>query len=268
MKIYVEPDIAMVQQLVLKIQQEIKKQPLTRSDTLAKLGDVIKRRLDEYHAPGSGPRTEAGFLAAQPKQDQAEVVLQYYQELQRLVFFDPENRLADAVRPGKKDAPTTDKVLINKIIKPLLHLKLLTSDMDNGPERDNERELILLVLNAIHASMLPEGWINDKLQRRRTQNFFYQGSIAWWLNVCLIPALRYVTIRIQESIPLFVGPLEQEHRDAMIEVVQQLCEWPLWSTEDEDDLKAMRSNTLGVVTERFATHGYDARRLISEYQKS
>jgi len=58
MKIYVEPPIDMLQSLVIKIQQEIKKQPLTRSDTLAKIGDVMGRRLEGYKEVGDKPRTE------------------------------------------------------------------------------------------------------------------------------------------------------------------------------------------------------------------
>src|SRR5205823_3209846 len=124
MKVYVEPSVAMVQALVLKIQQEIKKQPLTRSDTLAKLGDVIKRRLDEYLLT-EGLHSEKGFIAAQPANEQKSIKKEYQQELQRLIFFDDTNLLSNAVRPGTKGAPTTDKVVIERIIRPLLHLELL-----------------------------------------------------------------------------------------------------------------------------------------------
>ena len=119
----------MLQELVVKIQQEIKKQPLTKSDTLAKLGDVISRLLEEYKGT---PRTEIGFVDSQPKRDRASVRKLYQQELLRLVFFDEENELATFVKPGAAEAPTTDRIVVDRLITPLLYSDLLQLDMDAG----------------------------------------------------------------------------------------------------------------------------------------
>jgi hypothetical protein len=256
MKVYVDPSIAMVQALVLKIQQEIKKQPLTRSDTLAKLGDVIKRRLDEYlEAPGA-TKSESGFVTFQPRGEQRAVKKEYQAELQRLVFFDESNELAQAVKPGVKSPPTTDKVVIERIIKPLVHQELLETDMLGGGERDQERELVVLILNTITRKMLPVGWNapGNELARRRAQNFFYQGSIGWWMEM-LQYALRYALKRMGK--PILIEALDPNQRDELIAVVERLCDLEVWSTDDEDDLKAMRSNTVKNMKEQFEEYSWE-----------
>lgn len=196
-KVYIDPPIPMVQELVLKIQQEIKKQPLTRSDTLAKLGDVIRQRLDQYTERKGKVRTEVGFIAAQPSPERKAVKRQYFMELQRLVYFDPENRLTKMVQPGIANRPTTDKVVVDRVIRPLIHSQLLDSDMDEAGGRDTERELIVLILNTIAAKMIPKGWDakGNDVKRRRAQNFFYQGSIGWWMGI-LRNALALLTLRV------------------------------------------------------------------------
>src|SRR5262249_37905156 len=147
-----------------------------------------------------------------------------------------------------------------------VYRELLERDMDQPGGRDTERDLILLVLNAIGAKMLPEGWDRpgNDVRKRRAENFFYQGSIGWWMEQ-LLPALRYVTMRMKEKDPLFVDDVDSKTRDAIIEVVDILCGWDIWSTEDEEDLKAMRSNTVKNVAARFPK--YNEKRILTEFSK-
>lgn len=263
-KVYVEPQIDMLQNLVIKIQQEIKKQPLTKSETLAKIGDVIRRLLDSYEAKPGELRSEKGLIASQPKADQRNVRQLYFNELRRIIFFDEENLLSKAVGPGVADPPTTDKVVIDKIVNPLIYPQPLTIDMDAAGGRDEERRNVLLVLNAIAEKMLPDGWDKkgNDLQRRRAENFFYQGSIGWWMSEILEPSLRYVLFAIGKHKPLFLEPLDEAAKERVLSVVERLCSWPIWSTEDDDALKAMRSNTIKNVSQVFSD--YTDKRLLLE----
>jgi hypothetical protein len=244
MKVYIEPDVAMIQDLVVKIQQEIKKVPLTRSDTLAKLGDVIKRVLEAYLSR-PGAHTEEGFIASQPRADQKSLLQLYRGELQRLVFFDEDNELAKRVRPGVEGAPTSDKVVLERIIRPLIFREMLGLNMEESGGRDHEREMIILILNTIVSKMLPEGWDRpeSELTKRRATNFFYQASIGWWMDQ-LDLGLRYVTQRIEPNTPLFVERIDQATRDRVVKAVEKLCDLSVWSTQEEDVVKAMRSNTV------------------------
>ncbi len=263
MKIYIEPDIPMLQALVVKIQQEIKKQPLTRSDTLAKLGDVIKSLLASY-SEKNGVRSEKGFIESQPKDKRNEVRKLYFNELARIIYFDEDNELSEWVKPGAAHPPTTDKVVIDKIIKPLIAHTLLDVDMDEAGGRDNERRLIIVVLNTIVRKTLPSDWHKDtnKFQKVRTQNFFYQGSIGWWMQEILLPTLKYVLFRLKKDAPLLVEPVTSDQESQIIDAVETLCDWEVWSTDDPEHLKAMRSNTVKNVAEAFKR--YTDKRLIDE----
>jgi hypothetical protein len=262
-KVYINPDIAMLQSLVVKIQQEIKKQPLTRSDTLAKMGDVFSSLFESYK-PGRGKvKTEKGFVEFQPKEKRSEVKKKYFDELARIIFFDSENELTKWVKPGAKNSPTTDKVVINKIITSLIYKNLLEVNLEESGGRDNERKLIILILNTITRKMLPHDWFaENKIQKIRTENFFYQGSIGWWMNEILIPTLRYVLYRVGDKKPLLIDSISSEQENRIIEAVETLCDWEIWTTQDIEHIKAMRSNTVKNVIEVFPY--YDDKKLIEE----
>lgn len=259
MKIYIEPQQSMLQELVLKVQQEIKKQPLTKSETLAKMGDVIMRHLETYKEPGGAIRTEKGFILSQPKQEQKEIREMYFRELQRLVFFDVDNKLAKHAGPGRNP---TDKIVIDKIIRPLIYPDALELDLDSEGGRDNEREAIVTIMNTIASEMLPEGWEKNELQKRRATTFFYQGSIGWWMGDLLIGALRYFFMKIGDKKPLLIDKLSQEKEDQLVAVTEHICGLPIWSDPPEEALRAMRSNTIDSV--RRALPEYTQERIIKE----
>lgn len=259
-KVYVDPSLDMLQSLVIEIQQEIKKQPLTRSETLAKIGDVMNRYLEDYTEKPGTPRTEKGLIARQAKAkgEQGIVRKLLFDELRRIIFFDDENRLSKIMRPGEGSAPTTDKVVVEHIIGPLLYSLLLEVDMDNSTERDTERANILHVLNGIADTMVPSGWDKpgNEVQKKRAKNFFMQGSIRWWMMEILIPALRYVLVKMDANKPLLIDPLDETAKDKVLTLIDKLCSWPIWSTEESDHLKAMRSNTIKNVAEVFKDYTY------------
>jgi hypothetical protein len=257
-KIYVDPPIDMLQSLVIKIQQEIKKQPLTRSDTLAKIGDVIKRYLEDYVEKPGVPRTEKGLIASQDKPQQPAVKRLLLEELRRIIYFDEENRISKVIRPGEGNAPTTDKIVVEHMIGPLLYSEPLEVDIENSTERDTERANILHVLNGIADAMLPPTWdkLGNELQKKRAQRFFYQGSIRWWMTAVLIPALRYVLVKMDVKKPLLIEPFDEVAKDKVLTLIDKLCSWPIWSTDDPDQIKAMRSNTIKNVTDEFPEYTY------------
>jgi len=185
--------------------------------------------------------------------------------LRRIVFFDDENVLSKAFRPGAKAQPTTDKVVVDRIIDPLLFSQLLEIDMDAAGGRDEERKNILLVLNTIAGRMLPIGWDKpgNAVHRRRAENFFLQGAIGWWMNEILIPALRYVLYKIGPTkTAILLDPMDEKAKERVISLVETMCGWSIWSTEEPSQLAAMRSNTVKNVSAAFPD--YDLQRLLVE----
>ena len=245
MKIYVDPDRAMIQELILAIQQRIKKRPLSTSDTLAKLGVVVAQRLDAYRK-SEGLHTEAGYIASQPADQRNAVKREWLQELEREVLFADANKLRQYIGTSRGANAVTDKVVTAKLIRPFIYQGLLTEDMEQTNGRDHERAAILLILNTITEKMIepaaPAG--SSDLLRRRMQNFLYQGSISWWATKVLIPALliRLEIPSARHKAP-FLQALSAVQVDKLRELIDQLCSWDIWSLGDDSDVvKAMRSN--------------------------
>ena len=100
-KVYVRPDFAMLQELVIAIQQGIKKRPLSTSDTLRKLGDVMRDLLEKYVAPSGGHRSEQGLISAQPADRRREVKRIFLQDCMRGILMDEECELKDHISAGR-----------------------------------------------------------------------------------------------------------------------------------------------------------------------
>jgi hypothetical protein len=245
MKVYVEPDPVMIQELVLQIQQGIKKLPLSTSDTLRKLKDVMKDRLEAYAVEEGEVRTERGFIESQPREEQLRVRKDLLLELQRMVL--DVTKLKQYVSKGKSPTkPLTDTVAVTKLIKPLIFPEPLEVDWDTKNERDFERENIVLVLDEIVAKLLEKGWKNgaSAVDRVRAQNFLYQGSIGWWMNRVLKPAIGHALhLSAAERERLFLRHLRPEQKRTVTRLVSALCGWPIWTNPKPAALRAMRSNT-------------------------
>ena len=143
-------------------------------------------------------------------------------------------------------------------------MTVLDVDMDAPGGRDNERKAIAMVLNKLREEMFGAKFKDKQsLQYRRAKTFFLGGAIGWWMQDILVPSIRYVTHRIGDSKPIFINPLSDDERSDILSLLETLCSWPVWSEDDDDVLKAMRSNTVKNVRE-LLEDDYSEKRLITE----
>ena len=255
-KVYIDPPLALMQDLVLSVQDRIRKLRLSTSDTLTKLGDVVKERLATYKAPPGGLRSEQGFIESRPVEERRRFKKDYFSELERIVLVDDENKMRKFAAPKRTaDKPLTDKVLVNKLIRPLIFDELLDENLDEPGGRDNERKAILMILNTIYDELIAKGWAKaaSALDRRRATNFMYQGSISWWLPQILMPAV-YAQLRVKRSDERtrFLKPLSGVDEDDVRQLVIALVNWEIWSKDEASpEVAAMRSNTQARVADAF-----------------
>ena len=271
MKFYYEPNEAMIQELVVQIQQGIKKRPLSTTDTLRKLDDVVQDKVDAYRKVHGRAPTEPELVDAQPKQDQRSFKARLLTNLEFAILDDETFELVKYVsKKATRSQPFTDTVLVRRLIRPFVCQDLVDEPLDNAVQRDRERETVIHVLNNVARNMLEDKWKpttaneNEDLQTRRARNFFYQAAIGWWLGEVLVPAI-WLLIPKSRWKKLFLEGLtsdQEEHIDSFVDVI---CGWPIWSTTDPDQLAALRSNTVTNVTKAF--DGYDQARLIRDAQE-
>jgi hypothetical protein len=272
MKFYYDPSEPMIQELVVQIQQGIKKRPLSTTDTLRKLDDVIQNKVEEYKASHEGRApTEQELVAAQPKQDQKAFKARLLKNFEWVVMDDDRLKLRDYVSKGKasRDFPLTDTVLVTKLIRPLIAQELLDEPLDDAKQRDTERDAIVSFLNQICDRMLTDTWKplpstqSEDLHTSRARTFFYQGAISWWLKEILLPAIQMHKAKAEWE-RLFLTPFDPDQDERISAYIEALSSWPIWSTSDEDELAAFRSNTLSRVIAQFPD--YNQIRLVKDSQ--
>lgn len=261
MKIYLNPDQAMIQELVVQIQQGIKKRPLSTTDTLKKLDDVIQDRVAAYKLEHGGESpSEIELVAAQPLQDQTAFKKRLLSNFEFAVLNDDSLQLRKYISTkADRNSPLTDRVLVAKIIKPLICQELLDSKLDNSIARETERDAVVQFLNRVTENMLTDKWrpkprnADEDLATRRARLFFQQGAVSWWLKSIFLPTFQSVFLR-QRWKKLFVEPLsdvQQERLDGYLDIV---CGWEVWSTTDEKKIAAFRSNTVSNVESAVPEH--------------
>lgn len=268
MKFYYDPSPPMIQELVVQIQQGIKKRPLSTTDTLRKLDDVVKDRVEAFKKDHGRAPTEVELVEAQPKQDQRAFKARLLSNFEFLVMNDDELVLRDfTTTKANRLKPLTDTVLLKKLIRPLVSQELLNEPLDNAEKRDTERRTAVWILNEVADRMLTGKWEpkaaaeDENIQTRRARNFFYQGAIGWWLGDVLLVVLQYLFPKSAWK-RLFQQALTPDQEEKIETFISVLCSWDIWSTESPDDLAALRSNTVSRVSEAFK--GYDNTRLIQE----
>jgi HNH endonuclease len=272
MKVYVNPSEPMIQELVVQIQQGIKKRPLSTSDTLRKLDHVVQDKISAFKETHGRAPTEIELVEAEPPQDRVAFRKRLISNIEWAILDDDACLLKPfAGTSASREKPFTDKVLIRRLIKPLVSQELLDEPLDAAAQRDSERATILRILNRVAEHMLVDKWDPKKgkdpedLQTRRARNFFYQAAIGWWLGDILVETIKF-TIPKPRWKRLFLEPLTPEQEEKIDGYIDILCEWPIWSTPNAEQVVALRSNTVPNVVKAFPD--YEHTRLIREYQES
>lgn len=275
MKFYYEPSKPMIQELVVQIQQVIKKRPLSTTDTLRKLDDVIRDKVKQYAESHAGQvPTETQLVDAQPKQEQASFRKHLLSNFALAVLQDENFKLEKfASKKIDKSRPFTDTVLVNKLITPLIAQELLDEALDSSYARDTERAAIIDLLNRVASNVLIDRWNPSKdgsdedLATYRARHFFYQGAIGWWMNEVLLPAFNAHFSKARWK-RLFLEELTVEQSEMLSAYVDLLCGWALWSTEDKSTIAAFRSNTVRNVIDAIDENKYSNLTLSQQYLNS
>jgi len=252
-KIYVNPDVQMIRELVIQIQQGIKKRPLSTSATLAKLDEIVRLKLDKYRAAAGSRRTERSFINSLKPEERRQMEARYLASLYSAILDDPSNKLTPYLKKTKKPSgnlPTTDNAVVTRVLREMVCREMLDEDID-APRyvRDDEAANVLLVLNRITGRMLEGKWDQKyrhtalPLEMRRAQNFFYKGVMAWWAGILKEAVALRLQVPTHERSRVFLRRLEQDQRAMVLELVDELASWPIWSTEDAELRRRFRANT-------------------------
>jgi hypothetical protein len=270
MKIYIDPDKDMIQELVLQIQGGIGKRPLTISTTLKKLDEVVRAKIEAYRQEHGVYPTEQQLVASLPSTERKTMKARLLSNFCYAILSDADNKITQFASP-KSDrlSPLTENILVNKIIKPLVGQELLDDTLDNPARRETERAAVVKVLNQIAENVLIDRWDpkpkgqEEDLATRRARNFFYQGGVGWWMTDLLLQGLHSILPKSRHK-GYFLKPLEDREAEEIEEMIDVFTGYPIWSTIDGDALKALRSNTIINVRESAVFSPYDHVKMMTE----
>lgn len=243
MKIYHGASLDQINQLVINIQQKIKKKPLTTSDTLSKLSDVVSHRLSEYSEKPGIHRSEQGFIDSVPKNERTKWKNDFLSEIRGQILTDDGMcTLYPYYQPPIN--LIKDNVVDKHIIRGLMYNDLLTTDIDDPKKymRDEEKKNITAFLNAIYEHVIKDNWspTATDVQKRMVKNFTYQTALRYVVKVAL-ETLPHV-LNLAPSNPL-LRILDDEQKKKLNLTVRVIAEWDLWKTSDEEIINVMKSNT-------------------------
>lgn len=276
MKIYVEPSVQMIRELVEAIQNRIKKRPLSKSASLRKIEEIFKDDVLNW-LPSAIEKSEKEFHNHFAPEIQDVKKAQIIDAFRQAIMADQGNHMSRYIEtikvPGQRQ-PITDKNLIKHVLSRFMTEDLQSDDMTApGSLRELERANIVSVLSQVAEEMFaswdtrvpPKQYSSDQL---RAQRFALGGAIGWWAKT-FVKGLRLTwSLGESEESRLFRRKLTPEQEDDVREAVKISLNWPIWANPSQNLIDAWRSNTLRRVERVMNDEGLDSKFNDSQLQKA
>ncbi len=230
----------MVRELIIVIQNLIKKMPLSPAIHLDKMSSV---QLEKFEA--SGATSEKDFVEIYLLRERANAKKGVFSSIDKNILSNSNNRFTKYIQPegirGGK-FPLSMNLTRNHILKFLVCQELETEQIGSLSDyRINERENVVFILNILADELLEgEKWpLNARLQELSTdytkaKRFFRSGAVRYWNNVLRNAIInRLALLEEVDKKRLLLRPLLTDHqRDLIQDVVVRLANHPIWTDND------------------------------------
>jgi len=238
-KIYIDPEVTMVKDLIITIQNVIKKMSLAPAIYLEKMSSV---QLEKFQA--SGADSEQAFVEMSLSRDRPNERKGVFSSIYKNILSNGSNRFARYIQPeGSRGGkfPLSMNLTLNHILKFLVCQDLQTVQIGSPQDfRVNECENVVFILNILADELLEEGkWpLNTQLQESSTdymkaKRFFRSGAVRYWndaLRRAIIQRLNLLE-KVDQS-RLLLRPLTDHQRELIRALVVRLANHPIWTDND------------------------------------
>ncbi len=238
-KIYIDPDVTMVKDLIITIQNRIKKMSLAPAIHLEKMSSV---QLEKFQA--SGAASEQAFVETYLLRDRPNAKKGIFFSIYKNILSNSNNRFEKYMQPeGSRGGkyPLSMNLTLNRILKFLVCQDLETVQIGSPQDfRVNECENVVFVLNVLADELLEEGkWpLNTQSQESSTdymkaKRFFRSGAVRYWndaLRRAIIQRLNLLE-KVDQS-RFLLRPLTDHQKDLIQNVVVRLANHPIWTDND------------------------------------
>jgi hypothetical protein len=238
-KIYVNPQVSMIKELILAIQNRIKKKPLAPAIHLAKMRDVYLAKLQS-----SGATSEHAFVQSYLMRERANAKKEVFSSIYQNIIEDPSNRFRVYIQPEGTRAgrfPLSMNLVTNYILKSLVCQELQKMPIGSSKDfRIQESANIIFVLNTLADELLENGkWPlqqqpdESSIDHLKARRFFKSGAVRYWNSVLNGSIAQRLNLLDQsDRVRFLLRPLEEAQRDLVRLVVRRLASHPIWTNPD------------------------------------
>ena len=238
-KIYINPDVVMVKDLIITIQNRIKKMSLAPAIYLEKMDSV---HLEKFRA--SGADSERAFVETYLLRDRPNEKMEVFSSIYKTILSNNSNRFTKYIQPeGSRGGkyPLSMNLTLNRILRFLVCQDLQTVQVGSPQDfRVNECENVVFILNILADELLEEGkWPLNTQSRElstdymKAKRFFRSGAVRYWNDVLRRAISQRLNLleRVDQS-RLLLRPLTDDRRDLIRDVVVRLANHPIWTDND------------------------------------
>ncbi|MGI8902416.1 MAG: hypothetical protein ACR2IP_01850 [Solirubrobacteraceae bacterium] len=199
-KVYVDPEVRRLKETNLSAHDKLRQMPIYTSTLLEKYAGMASEDWEEFLL-GSGPKTEdafVDFIRAKSDLTKAEARKRVRSLIYKDILDDPSNLLREYIAEenrGRQNPLTMsrlEKTFFAEFVAPVPMNDEFETD---GYHRDEERENLVRLFNAIVERTLTEKWApeRDDAAHKKAARLYSAGALRAWvpfLRDTLAPALQ------------------------------------------------------------------------------
>ena len=240
MKIYVNPPLPMIKDLIISIQNRIIKKPLLAAVVISKMAAVFRDLWEQEE-----PKSEYEFVKSRRSDQKPNAKKALLSAIYRTIIDDPENSLDQYVnkQASRRGAyPLSMNNLTNLILKEFVAQEPQEVEVGSPLDfRPAEAKNVLLVLNELTRLLLSSGkWEMSHpakaippREHRKAKRFFSPGAVRCWVPVLktAINNRLSLDLRPEETSRTFYRILTEEQNTTILLLIKRLVEHPIWTDE-------------------------------------
>lgn len=250
-KIYLNPSIKLIRELVIIIQNEIKKKAVLESIVIRRMSASFRDRWNEY-LELSGEHSEAGLIDSLPVNEKKLAKKELINAIYNNIIEDESLEIMEFVatgqiRGGKKKPVSVN--LLKQVIENFVYNKPNSIPIGEKDAREIEEENVVNFLNVIYNSIFGELTPIEKKRPDRLpekiNRIWKSGSVKFWVNTLKnVISHQLNIIDDEEKERPFQRKITENQWGGIKKTVDRLFSHSVWVKNDPNLDKILNSNDL------------------------
>lgn len=246
-KVYIDPGLRRLKETNLSAHDKLRQMPFYTSTLLEKYAGMASEDWDEFLV-GSGAKTEAAFLdfiRAKSDLTKAEAKKRIRSLIYKDILDHPDNHLREYITEENRGRqnPLTMSRLEKTFFAEFIAPPPLNDEFETDSyHRDEERENVVRVLNAIVERSLADKWAPERndAAHKKAARLYSAGALRAWvpfLRDAIAPALQLFDS--EDRVRLFYRDLDGSQHQVIEKRLDRLFAHKVWEDPDPE-LKDLR----------------------------